>query len=72
MNRQVANYRVLALVAGAAVLLGLAGLRAVAAEAKPDDDFRWMHGTNYVASYAATDVEMWLHYDHAVIARELG
>ena len=31
-----------------------------------------MHGANYVASYAATDVEMWLHYDHAVIARELG
>jgi acyl-homoserine-lactone acylase len=72
VNRQVANYRVLALVAGAAVLLGVAGLPAVAAEAKPDDDFRWMHGANYVASYAATDVEMWLHYDHAVIARELG
>ena len=36
------------------------------------DDFRWMHGANYVASYAATDVEMWLHYDHAVIDRELG
>jgi acyl-homoserine-lactone acylase len=72
VNRQVANYRVLALVAGAAVLLGVAGLPAAAAEAKPDDDFRWMHGANYVASYAATDVEMWLHYDHAVIARELG
>ena len=36
------------------------------------DDFRWMHGANYVASYAATDVEMWLHYDHTVIDRELG
>ena len=36
------------------------------------DDFRWMHGANYVASYAATDVEMWLHYDHDVIDRELG
>jgi acyl-homoserine-lactone acylase len=36
------------------------------------DDFRWMHGANYVASYAATDVEMWLRYDHAVIDRELG
>ena len=31
-----------------------------------------MHGANYVASYAATDVEMWLQYDHAVIDRELG
>ena len=36
------------------------------------DDFRWMHGANYVASYAATDVEMWLNYDRAVIDRELG
>jgi len=36
------------------------------------DDFRWMRGANYVPSYAATDVEMWLHYDHAVIDRELG
>jgi acyl-homoserine-lactone acylase len=36
------------------------------------DDFGWMHGANYVASYAATDVEMWLNYDHAVIDRELG
>jgi acyl-homoserine lactone acylase PvdQ len=31
-----------------------------------------MHGANYVASYAATDVEMWLKYDHAIIDRELG
>jgi hypothetical protein len=53
------------------LVLALAGVRAVAQERKPDD-FRWMHGANYVASYAATDVEMWLHYDHAVIARELG
>ena len=37
-----------------------------------NDDFRWMHGANYVASYAATDVEMWLNYDHDVIDRELG
>ena len=36
------------------------------------DHFRWMHGANYVASYAATDVEMWLNYDHAIIDRELG
>ena len=36
------------------------------------DDFRWMRGANYVASYAATSVEMWLHYDHAIIDRELG
>ncbi len=36
-----------------------------------EDDFRWIHGANYVASYAATDVEMWLHYDHDLIDREL-
>lgn len=36
------------------------------------DDFRWMRGANYVASYAATDVEMWHHYDHAIIDTELG
>ena len=35
------------------------------------DDFRWIHGANYVASYSATDVEMWLNYDAAVIDREL-
>ena len=43
-----------------------------AAQERVADDFRWMHGANYVASYAATDVEMWLHYDHEVIDRELG
>ena len=42
------------------------------ARGSEQDDFRWMHGANYVASYAATDVEMWLHYDHAIIDRELG
>ncbi len=35
------------------------------------DDFRWMHGANYVPSYSATDVEMWLNYDAALIDREL-
>jgi acyl-homoserine-lactone acylase len=45
---------------------------AICAHEWKQDDFRWMHGANYVASYAATDVEMWLHYDHVVIDRELG
>ena len=35
------------------------------------DDFRWIHGANYVPSYSATDVEMWLKYDAQVIDREL-
>ena len=35
-------------------------------------DFSWMHGANYTPSYAATDVETWLHYDPVVIDRELG
>jgi hypothetical protein len=35
-------------------------------------DFSWMHGANYTPSYAATDVETWLHYDAEVIDRELG
>ena len=29
-------------------------------------------GANYVASYAATSVEMWHRYDHAIIDQELG
>jgi len=37
-----------------------------------DDDFSWMHGANYIPSYAATDVELWLNYDHDIIDRELG
>ena len=37
----------------------------------PYGDFSWMHGVNYTPSYAATDVETWLHYDPAVIDREL-
>lgn len=37
-----------------------------------DDDFSWMHGANYIPSYAATDVEIWLNYDHDIIDRELG
>jgi len=49
----------------------LTGCLSAAAERQPDD-FRWMRGANYVASYAATDVEMWLRYDPAVIDRELG
>ena len=35
------------------------------------DDFRWVHGANYVPSYSATDVEMWLNYDAVLIDREL-
>jgi len=42
------------------------------AETPPAADFSWMHGVNYTPSYAATDVEFWLHYDHTVIDRELG
>jgi hypothetical protein len=38
----------------------------------PFGDFKWMHGANYTPSYAATDVETWLKYDHLVIDRELG
>jgi acyl-homoserine-lactone acylase len=53
------------------ILLTLPGAPLCAQDWK-QDDFRWIHGANYVASYAATDVEMWLHYDHAVIDRELG
>ena len=37
-----------------------------------DDDFGWMHGANYIPSYAATDVEIWNNYDHETIDRELG
>jgi hypothetical protein len=36
------------------------------------DDFSWIRGTNYVPSYAATDVVLWLDYDHDTIDRELG
>ncbi len=36
------------------------------------DDFAWMRGANYIPTYAATDVQMWLCYDHDTIARELG
>jgi len=36
------------------------------------DDFSWMRGANYIPSYAATSVEMWLRYDHDTIDRELG
>jgi len=53
------------------LVLTLTGLPSAAGERQPDD-FRWMHGANYVASYAATDVEMWLRYDPAAIDRELG
>ena len=38
--------------------------------AETRDDFRWMRGANYVATYAAPDVEMWLNYDHEIIDRE--
>ena len=37
----------------------------------PFGDFSWMHGVNYTASYAATDVETWLKYNPDVIDREL-
>jgi len=36
------------------------------------DDFSWIRGTNYVPSYASTDVVLWLEYDHETIDRELG
>ena len=36
------------------------------------DDFSWIRGANYVPSYAATDVVLWLNYDHDTIDRELG
>lgn len=43
-----------------------------AAKALEGDAFRSLHGANYVPSYAATSVEIWLHYDPQVIDRELG
>ena len=55
-----------ALTAGALAAVTGGGSHAMA------DDFRWMHGANYIPTYAATDVEMWLRYDHETIARELG
>jgi acyl-homoserine-lactone acylase len=42
------------------------------ASAAGQDDFSWIRGANYVPSYAATDVEIWLNYDHQTIDRELG
>ncbi len=53
------------------LFITLMSLAAVAHSTELEDDFRWMRGANYVASYAATDVEMWLNYDHDVISREL-
>ncbi len=38
----------------------------------PFGDFSWMHGANYTPSYAATDVQTWLQYDHQTVDRELG
>ena len=38
----------------------------------PFGDFAWMHGANYTPSYAATDVQTWLKYDHQTVDRELG
>jgi len=61
-----------------ATLLSLAATVCAAARSEDDPrtnrfgDFSWMHGANYTPSYAATDVETWLHYDPAVIDRELG
>ena len=51
-----------------AVVIQTAARQALAAE----DDFAWMRGANYVPSYAATDVRLWLDYDHDTIDRELG
>ena len=31
-----------------------------------DDDYSWIRGANYVPSYAATDVVLWLDYDHVL------
>ena len=56
---------VLALVVGAILVLTGGATHAA-------DDFSWMRGANYVPSYAATSVEMWLRYDHDTIDRELG
>ena len=39
--------------------------------AKPEEDFSWMHGANYVPSYARNDVAIWMDYDPAVIDHEL-
>lgn len=37
-----------------------------------DDDLSGMRGANYVPSYAKNDVQTWIEYDPAVVARELG
>ena len=58
----------------ALAVLALVGGRSSAAPdaaGMPFGDFAWMHGVDYTPSYAATDVETWLHYDPAVIDREL-
>ena len=36
------------------------------------DDFSWVRGSNFIPSYAATDVEIWNKFDPAVVDRELG
>ena len=56
------------LLTGSSVTAAAETAAETAAKTTPDD-FRWMDGVNYVASYGATDVEMWLHYDHDVIDR---
>jgi len=52
----------------------LIAVAALAASGRPAacDDFSWVRGANYVPSYAATDVVLWLDYDHDTIDRELG
>jgi len=36
-----------------------------------DDDFSWIRGANYTASYAKHDIEMWMDWNVEVIDREL-
>ena len=51
---------------------GVLALLSLAASAFAEDEFSWIRGTNYVPSYAATDVVLWHEYDHETIDRELG
>ena len=36
------------------------------------DDYSWVRGSNFIPSYAATDVEIWNRFDPGVVDRELG
>jgi hypothetical protein len=65
----------------AAVVLGLIATGSAAEEGTPVGtppveavraDFSNVRGLNYIASYAASDVAMWRHYDRDQVDRELG